>query len=141
MRIGPDRTIFLALCVLDDAAERCRRAPVVPTLALRLALACLHAASDGDRRMHDRFWRVVCGRDRPTADERRGQQRWNAARGLMAHIAARAGVEPSAALFVKVGRARRAAPGMGPAAVRRAAAAKAAEDDERQRRKWCTMWG
>ncbi|AHE52042.1 hypothetical protein [Sphingomonas sanxanigenens] len=139
MRLGHDRTIFLALCVLDDAAERCRRAPVAPTLALRLALACLHAASDGDRGMHDRFWRVVCGRDRPTADHRRGQQRWNAARGLMAHIAARAGLKPTAALFVRIGRARRVPPRTGPAGVGRAAAANAAEDDERQRERWCAI--
>lgn len=60
MRIAPRKLIFMALCVLDEAVEQCRRELVMSTIGHRLALAYLYSVSHGrDRRVYDDFWRMI----------------------------------------------------------------------------------
>lgn len=61
-----DRLAWLALLVVDEAAEAGAKGPVAPALGLRLALAYLYSIADGPifalpsrRHVFDRFWAEV----------------------------------------------------------------------------------
>jgi hypothetical protein len=59
-----NRLVFLALCVLEEAADAAARGRVAPAVSLRLALAYLYAVGDRraewfDRQPYDEFWRVA----------------------------------------------------------------------------------
>lgn len=62
------RLAWLALLVVDEAAELGAKEPVLPSLGLRLALGYLHSIADGPtfalpsrRHVFDEFWRTVTG--------------------------------------------------------------------------------
>lgn len=59
MRLGRERIIFLALCVLDEAVEACNAGPLAPSVSVRLALSTLFAISDGRREAYDKFWQTI----------------------------------------------------------------------------------
>ena len=55
-----DQLIWRALVAVEEAAVAAASAPVVPSFALRFALAFLYAsAGGGERWMYDAFWRDI----------------------------------------------------------------------------------
>lgn len=59
MRIGTDKLIVKALTALEEVGHLAQRGPLVPSHALRFALAYLYAHGSGPRDSFDEFWRVV----------------------------------------------------------------------------------
>lgn len=59
MRFDTDQLVLKALCVLDEAVEQCRDAPLPSSFGLRFALAYLHNVSRADRHWFDTFWKHV----------------------------------------------------------------------------------
>ncbi|AOF97165.1 hypothetical protein [Sphingobium sp. RAC03] len=124
MRFERDHLIFKALCVLDEAVDQAREAPLRPPSAgVRFALAYLWAvAPSGDRKPYDEFWRVIqgigCGHPNAHARETvRGQS----AQTAFYPIARAAGVEPTVALSeaMRMARGGRRGPPVSPSGPRR----------------------
>lgn len=124
MRFEQDHLIFKALCVLDEAVDQARAAPLIPPLpGIRFALAYLWTVSPSkDREPYDRFWRVIQG----IGCEHPNPQSSNTMRGQTAQtafypIARAAGMEPTVALSEAMRQARggRRGPPVSPSAQRR----------------------
>jgi hypothetical protein len=105
MRLAKEHMSFKALCVLDEMAERARRAPLsAPSASLRFALAFLWAVDrNGDRKVYDDFWRAAY---RHGTDYLSTTDRGEALHRAFVDIAIRAGHEPSVALKNAMWKAR-----------------------------------
>lgn len=68
MRVARERIIFLALCVLDEVADKCGKEPIPKSLGLRLALAYLASVSDKPKEWFDEFWETATRSPRPGVD-------------------------------------------------------------------------
>tara|TARA_R110000787_G_scaffold208846_7_gene318892 strand:- start:25718 stop:26095 length:378 start_codon:yes stop_codon:yes gene_type:complete len=123
MRFEREHLIFKALCVLDEAVDQARAAPLQPPSAgVRFALAYLWAvAPSGDRAPYDKFWLAIqggrSGQKTPyLTDVVRGQT----AQSAFYPIARAAGLEPTVALSEAMRKARgvRRGPPVSPSAQR-----------------------
>lgn len=133
----PDRIAWLALLIVDEAAERADVGPVAPTVGLRLALAYLCSIADGPtfalpsrRHVFDGFWHEATrapGGGNPHSD-------LYARRSMVASCLQQIGRQCrfGANIFNEVRRRRLGEP----AARERVAEALRLADDERARAKW-----
>ena len=94
MRAVQDQLVFKALCALAEVVEQCRTGPVIPTFAVRFALAYLYAVGDADRSPFDEFWRAIrTGGEHEFSDVMANVMRVTHAQTAMTGIARGCGVE------------------------------------------------
>lgn len=60
-----DRLVFMALVALDEVADRAGTRPIEAGFEVRLLLAFLYAAGNGERWLFDSFWRECRRADEP----------------------------------------------------------------------------
>lgn len=109
MRFERDHLIFKALCVLDEAVEQARDAPLrPPSTGVRFALAYLWAvAPSGDRAPYDSFWLAIQGGGSgQKTPHLTGIVRGQTAQSAFYPIARAAGLEPTVALSEAMRKAR-----------------------------------
>jgi hypothetical protein len=109
MRLRSSRLRWLALAVLYHAVEQTGPDPGEPGLDVRLALAVLHAMSDGDREPFDSFWTML--RDPLRYSDREGDRatiRRTYAQTHLTGIARRVGLEMTWQLMDSLGKGRKA---------------------------------
>ena len=59
MPIHRDKLVLAALCVLDEAVERCHDTPIKPSIGLRFALSYLYSVSSGERHQFANFVQAI----------------------------------------------------------------------------------
>ena len=87
-----EQLMWKALCAVDEAAEEADARPVVPTFALRFALAFLFTCGNGERWMYDSFWRDI---QMPTPIDGKSSARGTMARSGLQGIMRSVGVTPT----------------------------------------------
>jgi hypothetical protein len=108
MRAVQDQLVFKALCALAEVVEQCRTGPIIPTFAVRFALAYLYAVGDGERLAFDDFWRAIRTSDEGSySDVMANVMRVTHAQTAMTGIARGCGVELCVEYTARLAAARR----------------------------------
>lgn len=93
------RAIALALATLHQFADQAGPAPIRPDIAIRAALACLYAFSNGDRAPFDEYWEAARDEMSWSTEYMRGLLRPGNLRTAICGIALAVGIDEDEQIF------------------------------------------